>query len=99
MNGRPEKHSLTLKGHRTSVSLEADFWRAFREIAAERGLPLNEGISRPRSRAVGVSPAKRISGCQGRTKRIGQEMCGMATSSVSRSSSASRTRRNSKYSR
>lgn len=38
---RPQKHSLTLKGHRTSVSLEAEFWAAFREIAAERNQPLN----------------------------------------------------------
>ena len=38
---RPQKHSLTLAGHRTSVSLEPDFWQAFREIAAERGVPVN----------------------------------------------------------
>ncbi|WP_421704331.1 ribbon-helix-helix domain-containing protein [Aliiroseovarius sp.] len=38
---RPEKHSLTLHGHRTSVSLEREFWDAFREIAAERGMPIN----------------------------------------------------------
>jgi predicted DNA-binding ribbon-helix-helix protein len=41
VNGRPEKHSLTLKGHRTSVSLEPEFWRAFREIAAAEGRGLN----------------------------------------------------------
>ena len=39
--GRPEKHSLTLLGHRTSVSLEPAFWRAFRDIAAAEGLPIN----------------------------------------------------------
>ena len=39
---RPEKHSLTLKGHRTSVSLEPDFWDAFREIAAAQGRGLND---------------------------------------------------------
>lgn len=38
---RPVKHSLTLRGHRTSVSLEAEFWQAFRDIAAARGQPLN----------------------------------------------------------
>ena len=38
---RPIKHSLTLHGHRTSVSLEPEFWQAFRDIAAERGQPLN----------------------------------------------------------
>ena len=38
---RPVKRSLTLKGHRTSVSLEEEFWRAFRDIATERGQPIN----------------------------------------------------------
>ena len=41
MSGRPIKRSLTLKGHRTSVSLEDEFWRAFRDIAAEKRLPVN----------------------------------------------------------
>jgi len=41
MNKRPKKRSLTLKGHRTSVSLEDEFWKAFRDIAAERKLPIN----------------------------------------------------------
>ena len=41
LDGRPEKHSLTLRGHRTSVSLEPEFWRAFRAIAAAEGRPLN----------------------------------------------------------
>lgn len=39
---RPQKHSLTLKGHRTSVSLEDDFWQAFRQIAEENRRPINE---------------------------------------------------------
>lgn len=38
---RPQKHSLTLHGHRTSVSLEPEFWQAFRTIAEERSMPLN----------------------------------------------------------
>lgn len=42
MSGRPEKHSLTLKGHRTSVSLEAEFWAAFRAIAAAEGRSVND---------------------------------------------------------
>ena len=41
MNGRPVKRSLTLRGHRTSVSLEEEFWQAFRDIAAQEGKPLN----------------------------------------------------------
>lgn len=39
---RPKKRSLTLKGHRTSVSLEDPFWKAFLEIAAEQGKPINQ---------------------------------------------------------
>lgn len=39
---RPEKHSLTLRGHRTSVSLEPEFWTAFRRIAADDGRAIND---------------------------------------------------------
>jgi predicted DNA-binding ribbon-helix-helix protein len=42
MSARPVKHSLTLRGHRTSVSLEAAFWQAFRDLAARQGKGLNE---------------------------------------------------------
>lgn len=41
MTGRPVKHSLTLQGHRTSVSLEDVFWDEFREIAKAQGIALN----------------------------------------------------------
>jgi len=41
-DARPKKHSLTLKGHRTSVSLEDEFWKAFQEIAKEKHLGINE---------------------------------------------------------
>jgi predicted DNA-binding ribbon-helix-helix protein len=41
-SGRPVKRSLTLRGHRTSVSLEDPFWQAFREIAAAEGKAINE---------------------------------------------------------
>ena len=40
-DGRPVKRSLTLRGHRTSVSLEDAFWRAFRDVAARRGQTVN----------------------------------------------------------
>jgi len=42
MTTGPEKHSLTLRGHRTSVSLEPEFWAAFRAIAAGKSVPLNQ---------------------------------------------------------
>ncbi len=38
---RPVKRSLTLRGHRTSVSLEDALWRAFREIAEEKSMAIN----------------------------------------------------------
>ena len=38
---RPTKHSLTLKGHRTSVSLEQEFWDGFRHIAETEGIALD----------------------------------------------------------
>jgi predicted DNA-binding ribbon-helix-helix protein len=41
MSARPRKHSLTLHGHRTSVSLEDPFWQAFREIAEAEGKGIN----------------------------------------------------------
>ncbi|MFA9232056.1 MAG: ribbon-helix-helix domain-containing protein [Microgenomates group bacterium] len=41
MKRGPQKHSITLKGHRTSVSLESPFWEAFREIARQMGLTTN----------------------------------------------------------
>lgn len=38
---RPVKRSLTLRGHRTSVSLEDIFWDAFRKIAEQDGKTIN----------------------------------------------------------
>ena len=38
---RPVKRSLTLQGHRTSVSLEAVFWAEFQRLAAARGKSVN----------------------------------------------------------
>ncbi|MBB3993979.1 putative DNA-binding ribbon-helix-helix protein [Sulfitobacter undariae] len=41
MNARPVKHSVTLHGHRTSISLEAPFWAELRSIAQRKTLPIN----------------------------------------------------------
>lgn len=38
---RPKKHSLTLHGHRTSVSMEDEFWQAFVGIAKQRKMTVN----------------------------------------------------------
>ncbi|WP_458790612.1 ribbon-helix-helix domain-containing protein [Yoonia sp. MH D7] len=41
MTERPVKRSLTLRGHRTSVSLEDPFWQAFRQIAVANNQTVN----------------------------------------------------------
>ena len=38
---RPVKRSLTLQGHRTSVSLEAAFWQEFQRLARARDMSVN----------------------------------------------------------
>ncbi|MGR3637843.1 MAG: ribbon-helix-helix domain-containing protein [Shimia sp.] len=60
---RPVKRSLTLRGHRTSVSLEDDFWRAFREIAEEKDIPINAlaaEIDAQRDLKAGLATAIRL---------------------------------------
>ena len=63
MSGRPVKRSLTLRGHRTSVSLEDAFWQAFREIARAEGRALNDlaaEIDAERGTAMGLASAIRL---------------------------------------
>lgn len=63
MSNRPKKRSLTLKGHRTSVSLEDDFWRAFQEIAGERKQAVNAlaaEIDETRGGDMGLASALRL---------------------------------------
>ena len=63
MTARPVKHSVTLRGHRTSISLEPPFWQAFRDIATERGLTLNQlvaEIDEGRDQDIGLASAIRV---------------------------------------
>lgn len=63
MSGRPVKHSLTLKGHRTSVSLEAEFWEAFQRLARVREISVNElaaEVDAGRDGDVGLASAIRV---------------------------------------
>jgi len=41
VSGAPQKRSVVIAGHRTSLSLEEPFWRDLGEIARKRGLSLN----------------------------------------------------------
>ena len=36
------KRSIVIEGHKTSVSLEDEFWNSFKEIASERGMTVAE---------------------------------------------------------
>ena len=40
------KRSVTIAGHRTSITLEPDFWSALKEIACSRRISVNELVRR-----------------------------------------------------
>jgi predicted DNA-binding ribbon-helix-helix protein len=59
---RPVKRSFTIKGHRTSISLEAPFWEALHEAATAERLTLSAlvaAIDAGRGQA-GLSSAVRV---------------------------------------
>ncbi|MEE3358431.1 MAG: ribbon-helix-helix domain-containing protein [Pseudomonadota bacterium] len=63
MSGPPVKRSLTLKGHRTSVSLEDEFWLEFRRLAERQEKPLNQlaaEIDAAREIDTGLASAIRV---------------------------------------
>lgn len=58
------KRSITIAGHRTSVSIEAPFWQALGEMAAAKGMSLTTVIAeidRGRPQGVNLSSAIRLS--------------------------------------
>ena len=63
MTKRPVKHSVTLNGHRTSISLEDEFWAALRDIAAEKDIALNALVAEvdvARGTDMGLASAIRL---------------------------------------
>lgn len=57
------KRSITIAGHRTSISLEEPFWRALSEIAEAKGesiAGLIAPIDKTRTRGTNLSAAIRI---------------------------------------
>ena len=63
MTKRPKKRSVTLKGHRTSVSLEDAFWHELQAIAAQKGQPINAlvaEIDSKRGIEIGLASALRL---------------------------------------
>lgn len=58
---RPAKRSLTLCGHRTSVTLEDTFWRQFQNLAEREAVSVNTLAARiDASRPTGVGLASAI---------------------------------------
>lgn len=45
MKSHVVKRSIVIAGHKTSVSLEDDFWNALKSIAAERDLTLSDVVA------------------------------------------------------
>ena len=60
---RPAKRSLTLCGHRTSVTLEEPFWQEFQSLAKDSAISVNALASRvdaARPSGVGLASAIRV---------------------------------------
>lgn len=59
---RPVKRSFSIRGHRTSVSLEEPFWQALKEAAARERVSLAALIARIDERRgdAGLSSAVRV---------------------------------------
>ena len=56
-----KKRSVDIDGHRTSVSIEAPFWDALREIAEKKNLSVNQLIAEiDKNRTGNLSSAIRV---------------------------------------
>lgn len=55
-----EKHSVTISGHRTSITLEHGFWRELTRLAESRNMSVNELVRQiDEARGGGLSGALR----------------------------------------
>jgi predicted DNA-binding ribbon-helix-helix protein len=45
VQGSIQKRSVIIAGHRTSVSLEPEFWAALKDIALQRNVSINELVT------------------------------------------------------
>ena len=60
---KPKKRSLTLNGHKTSVSVEDPFWIYFCQLANKKNLSLNKlatNIDLQREPGIGLATSIRI---------------------------------------
>ena len=73
--GSIAKHSVMIDGHKTSVSLEDDFWRALGEIAGSEGRSMNSLISDIDRRRIGnLSSALRLYVLAHYRQRLGESL-------------------------
>ena len=69
------RHSVTLQGHRTSISLENAFWERLRLIALRRGISINlliTEIDKPRD--GNLSSALRVLALEDAIQESGKSM-------------------------
>ena len=62
-NNRPKKRSITLNGHKTSVSLEDPFWDYFCEVAIKKNQSLSalaSDIDLKRESDIGLATSIRV---------------------------------------
>ena len=58
---RLKKHSLTLRGHRTSISLEEEFWNGLSIIAKKQKKPIQQLVEEiDKGRSHNLSSALRV---------------------------------------
>lgn len=58
-----KKHSVTLYGHRTSITLEDEFWQTLKDIAAHQGMSLAsiiQAVDEKRGLKYNLSSALRV---------------------------------------
>ena len=57
------KHSLSVRGHRTSITLEEAFWQRLNQLARERNVSVSElvaHVDEARDPSVNLSSALRV---------------------------------------
>lgn len=69
-----KKYSVIISGHRTSISMEPDFWQALHKIAQHRAIPFIRLIQEiDDHRTSGLSSAIRVFVLKELQKEIGQK--------------------------
>lgn len=58
----PVKRSLTIAGHRTSISLEPLFWNMLKAAARREGMALARLVARIDAERIGADPAPGLAG-------------------------------------